>query len=450
MELTAESEIAWRPLLATILAVAALLVLILRFRIPAFAALIGVSLLAALAAGFAPADAYDTIVQGMGGTLGFIAVVIGLGALFGGLLEAGGGLPKLAGLMLPKSGKGGGGALGFIGLLAAIPVFFDVALIILAPLTVALARRSAQSVMRFGIPLLAGLAIAHAFIPPTPGPVAVAEILGADLGWVVLAGLATGVPALLLAGPGLADLLDRAGLLPAGRMRASADEPPAATMSGPEVIALILLPLVLILVGTIARMAGLGGIAGSVIVFVGHPFAALLIACGLAALAVARRGSELKNRVSGAIARALEPAGAVILVTGAGGAFKQVLVDTGAGAQLAQLALALGLAPIVGGYVLAVLVRVAQGSATVAMITAAGLTAPLLDGVAMSEIDKACLVIAIAAGASALSHVNDSGFWLVSRIFGLSEAETLRSWTLLTLVLSVTGFSSALAIAAIV
>lgn len=435
-----------RPLIVTGLAIPVLLVLVLRLRVPAFAALIGVALAAALAAGMPADDAYATITSGMGGTLGFIAVIVGLGALFGALLEAGGGLPNLANAVIGRSGvRGSQTAIGVVGLIVAIPVFFDVALIILAPVALALARRAGKPVMAYGLPLLAGLAIAHAFIPPTPGPVAVAEIIQADLAWVILAGLVTGVPALILAGPMFATVLERIGQMPTGLDLLKPEETgPGPTMPAGQVLWLILLPLILILGRAVVGVTDASGWVVDGLNLIGHPFGALLLACALTAFFAVRAGPTSRDRINLAIARALEPAGAVILVTGAGGAFKQVLVDTGAGAQLAQLALTLGLTPLLAGYFLALLVRVAQGSATVAMITAAGMTAPLMSGLDMSGLERAFVVVAIAAGASALSHVNDSGFWLVSRVFRLTEAETLRSWTIATLALSLTGLAVSL------
>ncbi|WP_412546775.1 gluconate:H+ symporter [Maricaulis sp. MIT060901] len=447
-ELGLENWQDYRPLLATLAAIPLLLWLVLKWKIPAFTALIGVSLIAALAAGMSSEAAYATITAGMGGTLGFIAVIVGLGSLFGALLEAGGGLPRLARLLLgERRGFGGQLMTGMIGLVVAIPVFFDVALIVLAPVVVALARRAGRPVLAFGLPLLAGLAIAHAFIPPTPGPVAVADILGADLAWVIQAGLAAGIPALLVAGPVFANALERFGQMPEARLGHDgvSDEIENA-VSGRIVLLLILLPLVLILTQAVLALTGVGGAASDVFALVGHPFAALLIGCAIAGLVVANKPQPIRDRVSRGIAEAFAPAGAVILVTGAGGAFKQVLVDTGAGAQLAGLVLAFGMTPILLGYALALIVRVAQGSATVAMITAAGMTAPLLIGQDLGGFDVALIVIAIAAGASALSHVNDSGFWLVSRIFGLSEAATLKTWTVSSTLLSITGLFACLAL----
>jgi Gnt-I system low-affinity gluconate transporter len=441
----------YRPLLATLVAIAALLALILRARMPAFAALILVSALAALAAGMAPADAFDTLTRGMGGTLGFVAVVIGLGALFGVILERSGGLESLAQRLLAGRQAGSGRWLmGGLGLLASIPVFFDVALIILAPLVFAFARQTGRPALAFGLPLLCGLAVAHSFIPPTPGPIAVAEILGADLGLVILFGLLAGLPALALAGPLFAGWLDRAGYLPVGAVSGETARPTKRPAKAGLTAALISLPLLLILAGTLAARFDLPPALGYSLAVIGHPFMALLLACGLTWLAFRPTSDEQRRHFSDGIARALEPTGAVILVTGAGGAFKQVLVDTGAGAQLAEGTMALGLVPLVAGFVLALLVRVAQGSATVAMITAAGLTAPLADAAGLGPAHLALCVIAIAAGATALSHVNDSGFWLVSRIFGLDVRQTLASWTIATLIIGLAGFAGALILSMLV
>jgi len=368
-----------RAIITTIIAVALLLGLVLRLRMHAFPALLVVSLFAALAGGMAPETALQTVTQGMGGTLGFIAIVIGLGAMFGVFLEAGGGVQALSEWIIDKTGLSKGPwTMGIIGLIVAIPVFFDVALIILAPIVFSLAKKARRAPLVFGLPLLAGLATAHAFVPPTPGPIAVAELLGADLGWVILFGLIAGAAAMIIAGPLYTQFAEKRGWLEAER------EPPLQTAE------------------TVTA------------------------------------------------SKALEPTGAVILITGAGGAFKQVLIETGAGKALAEASVSAGLTPIVAGFVLALLVRVAQGSATVAMITAAGLTAPIVTLAALSAPQTALVVIAIAAGASACSHVNDSGFWLVNRYFGQSEAQTLKTWTVCATLVGFVGFAIAFVLSLIV
>ena len=441
-----------QPLIATAGGVLALVVLVVWTRMNAFAALILVSIFSAIAAGMGPEQAMDTIVSGMGGTLGFIAVVIGLGALFGAILESSGGVTALANQMLhgrgPAAGRWG---MGMLGLIAAIPVFLDVALIVLAPLVFAMAARVSKPAMTFALPLLAGLAVGHALIPPTPGPIAVAEILETDLGWMIGFGLLVGAVTMPIAGPIYAGWLDRKGWMPVGTAHHAAgeEEPAAPVIHGTAAAVLILLPLVLILAGTLAVNLIPADAEGSArwvrqgLYLAGHPFVALLAACGLAMLFFRGAGDAQRHRLRTGISRALEPTGAVILVTGAGGAFKQVLVDTGAGTQLANAALAFGMTPLIAAYVLAVLIRVAQGSATVAMITAAGLVAPIATAADLSAPERALVAIAVACGATALSHVNDSGFWLVNRIFGLSERETFRTWTVTATLVSVVGFACA-------
>ncbi len=440
MELITE----YRAVIATLAGIIALLALILRARMNAFAALLLVSIFSALAAGMSPDGAFGTIRNGMGGTLGFIAPIIGLGALFGAILESSGGLRALA----ASVGRMASAArqrwvMGGLGIVAATPVFFDVALIVLMPLVSALSKRTGLVALTFGLPLCAGLAVGHAFIPPTPGPIAIAELIGADLGWVILFGAITGLISVAVAGPIWTGVLAQRGQLPAGSIAEAvrSDTAEAETQPGlaGKALLLILLPLILILTGTLASYLLPAGLLKDTLAVIGHPFSALLIASGAVMMVLPQRDEAGRSKLRSALEKAFEPTGIVILVTGAGGAFKQVLVDTGAGEQLAQMTLSLGLTPILAGYVLAFLIRLAQGSATVAMITAAGLAAPIVIAAGLSEPQLGIMTIAIAAGATGLSHVNDSGFWLVGKLFGINEQETLRTWTVSTGLISVTG-----------
>lgn len=441
-----------RPVLAAAFGVLALLALILRVRMNAFVALILVSILSAIAAGLAPQQAIDAVIVGMGSTLGFIAVVIGLGALFGVLLEATGGVSALADAMVRGAPAGGGRTrMAVLGLLIATPVFLDVALIILAPLVFALGRRTGRPALAFGLPLLAGLAAGHVFIPPTPGPLAVAQLLSVDMGLMILFGAGVGAVSMLVAGPVYSAFLERRGRLP----DKEPDSAPVDATKGvaPPVgaawktAAIIIAPLVLILIGTLAtNLLAEGAPARGALILIGHPFSALILGCGAAYVFLRGRSEAADARLRAGIARAFDPAGAIILVTGAGGAFKQVLIESGVGDQLANAADGLGLAPLVAGFVLAVLVRVAQGSATVAMITAAGLVAPITTAAGVDGADLALVAVAVAAGSIVLSHVNDSGFWLVSRLFKLTEKETLLTWTMTSTWVGVVGFVLAFAL----
>jgi len=432
--------VAWRPLLATALGVAGLLFLILARQVNAFAALLVAALATGLAAGLAPDAVLESVQNGFAGVLGFIAVIVGLGALLGVYLEASGGAAALARSIVGNRKPGPAGvAMGFVGLVIAIPVFFDVGLILLFPLIRALARKASKAAMYFGLPLLAGLATAHAFIPPTPGPVAVAEILGVEIGLVIVCGLLAGIPAMLIAGPFYARFADDRGWL--GGSSDFVAEPLAERLDSGLAMrasAAIAVPIALIVVAAVSAQLGWDNRA---IAFVGHPFVALLVGCGFAAWVLRPEDDESHARLKDGLGRALEPTAVILLVTGAGGAFKQVLVDTGAGAMMAEGFLAFGVGPIIAGFLLAGLVRVAQGSATVAMLTAAGLSAPLAVAAGLEGWDLARMVIAIAAGASIVSHVNDSGFWLVSRYFGLSAGETLRTWTIASTLVGVVGFT---------
>ena len=435
----------YQPVLATLAGIVALLALILRAKLNAFAALLLVAIGTAVAAGLAPDVAFSTVTKGMGGTLGFIAPIIGLGALFGAILETLGGVAALS----KGVGKIGGAKtqtwlMGGLGMLAATPVFFDVGLLILMPFVAGLAAMNGRGALYFGLPLCAGLAVGHAFVPPTPGPIAIAELIGADLGWVILFGAVTGVCAMAVAGPLWVQLLSRWKSLPKGEAVLAhlneSDNPSGAKANLPLAIFLIAAPLVLILCGTLARSLLSDGVVKDAVALVGHPFSALLIGSGLAYVLL-KPSTLAPGVLNKAIVKAFEPTGIVILVTGAGGAFKQVLVDTGAGAQLAQGILGFGVTPLLTGFLLAQLLRLAQGSATVAMITAGGLMAPVVAVADPSQPQLGLITIAIAAGATGFSHVNDSGFWLVSRLFSLSESETWRTWTMSTGLIAITGLS---------
>lgn len=433
----------WRPLIATLIGVAGLLAMILIRRVNAFAALVVAALATGLLAGLEPQAVIQSVQDGFAGVLGFIAVIVGLGALLGTYLEASGGAAALARSIIGTRPAGPAGiAMGLVGLVIAIPVFFDVGLILLFPLVQALAARAGKPALYFGLPLLAGLATAHAFIPPTPGPVAVSDILGAELGLVIVCGLLAGIPSMLIAGSLYASFADRRGWLPVRAFDpAYAEEPPASSGLAVKAALAILVPIALIVAAAVSEQLGA---SNSLLAFVGHPFVALLIGCGLAACVLRPGTDEERAKLKDGLTRALEPTAVILLVTGAGGAFKQVLVDTGAGEMMAKGFLDAGLGPIVAGFVLAALVRVAQGSATVAMLTAAGLCAPIAAAAGLDGWDLARMVIAIAAGASIVSHVNDSGFWLVSRYFGLSAGETLRTWTVTSTLVGVVGFVAVL------
>lgn len=443
------------PIVAVIVAVLFLLGLILWLRFQAFVALLVGALFFALIVGMPMGEITDTVVQGMGSSLGLVSILIGLGAIFGILLEHSGGAQVLARRMISAFGeKRAPWALVVAGFLISIPVFLDVALVILAPLLLALARTQGKPMLAFGLPLLAGMAVTHAFVPPTPGPIIVAEAIGADLGWVILFGAIVGLPAAIISGPMWAKwIVPRMNLaIPEPRNEEESDEF-ASSVSFRLVLALIGLPIVLIVssavVNTVRGKAD-PTIAHQWLSFLGHPIVALLIATLLAMWLLGTRRGVTREELMELGTKALGPAGVIILVTGAGGVFKQVLVDSGAGETLAREMSNLAIGPITLAWLLATVVRVTQGSATVSMIAASALMAPILEPIALSQAHLALVVVAIAAGATTLSHVNDSGFWLISRYLHITEKETLRSWSVATVIISLIGWLGALALSAVV
>lgn len=435
-------------LLAVLAGIVILLVLILQFKIQAFISLLISSIVVGVLSGMPPLIIIQTMQEGMGSTLGFVAVVVGLGAMFGTILEHSGGAESLATFLLAKFGeKRSSWALMLTGFIVAIPVFFDVAFIILVPMIYALQRKTGKSLLLYGIPLLAGLAITHSFIPPTPGPVAVADIIKADLGWVIFFGFLAGIPTAIICGPLFAKYIAKKIHVDAPTLQIDADESKAFP-SVSIIISIIAIPIVLIVLNTLLNSPLIGEeiIPKNILEWlgmIGHPFSALIIANIIAWYTLGLHRGFTKGKLLNITTQSMGPAGIIILLTGAGGVFKQMLVNTGTGEMLANYFADKGGSILLFAFIAAVLIRILQGSATVAMITAAGLTAPLL-AESISEPQKALLVIAIASGATIMSHVNDSGFWLVSKYLGLSEKQTFKSWTAMTTLLAIIGFISAL------
>ncbi|MDQ0208274.1 GntP family permease [Alkalicoccobacillus murimartini] len=432
-------------IIITILGIAVLLYLIMHSKMQAFLALLIASMFIGLFTGMEPTYLLETIEEGMGGALGFIAIVVGLGAMFGEILRSSGGAERLAFTLVDKFGENRAQwALGLTGFIIAIPVFLDVALVILIPIVYSLALRTGKSLLYYAIPLLAGLAVAHSFIPPTPGPIAVASILNVDLGWMMLFGVIAGIPAMIVAGPIFGRYIgNKIHIKVPSHVIEAANNEPDEKKELPSfglISFIILSPLVLILLNTISGLWLEEGNLLSFLTFIGHPFVALIIATLLAMFFLGKRRGASKEDLQTMTTKALEPAGIVILITGAGGVFKEVLIESGVGDAMGELMASSGFPLVLLAFLISTFVRVAQGSATVAMITAAGLISPILDMVDLSQPSLALIAISIACGATVLSHVNDSGFWLVNRFLEMSEKDTLKSWTVMETIIGLVGF----------
>lgn len=439
-------------LLITLAAILLLLYLVMRLKIHAFISLLIVSTFVGIGSGMSFQEVLVSIQEGMGGILGFIAIIVGLGSIIGKLLEISGGAEAMARNIVHLFGtERTSWGLTLTGFIISIPVFLDVGFIILVPIVYALARKSKKSTLFYAIPLLAGLAVTHAFIPPTPGPTAVAEIIDVSLGWVIIFGFAAGIPAAILGGPVFGKYIgSKIDVAPPDFSETSELPPPEQKSDLLIILVVILLPLFLIVNATMFDVLQSKQVVSdesswiNFIQFVGHPFIALIIATLVAAYFLGYKKGFSGKEVLTFSDKALAPAGLIILVTGAGGVFKEILIDSGVGEALAETILNYNVAPIVLAYILAVVIRVTQGSATVAMITSAGMVAPIIGEFGLSSPEKALIVIAIAAGSSILSHVNDSGFWLVNKYLGLTENQTLRSWTVMETIVSISGFAMAL------
>ena len=430
-------------LLGIVLGIVLLLFLILRMKLSAFLALLIASIFVGLYAGLSPTAMMNTVQNGMGGVLGFVATVVGLGALFGAVLEHSGGAKSIASFLIRSMGVSKAPtAMVIAGFIIAVPVFFDVAFIILVPMIYSLQRTTKRSLLFFALPLLVGLATTHVFIPPTPGPIAVAEIIGVELGYVIMIGALVGIPTALITALLFVRWLIKGDHLEAPEIDLDDDE----ESNMPNVwltFGLIGIPIILILFSSFVK-GGLLSFSTAIdnyILLIGHPFSALIIANLLAWYVLGIRRGFTKQQLLDISGKSFAPAGTIILLTGAGGVFKQVLVDTGGGEMIARSLAEVGFPILLFAFLAAALVRVIQGSATVAMITGAGLVAPLITVDAFSQMELACLVIAIASGSTTASHVNDSGFWLISQYLGIDTKQTFKYWTTTTTVLSLVGFA---------
>jgi len=428
-------------LVLTIAAIALLLFLILVVKLHAFLAMLIASMGLGLGAGMAPSAVLKSIQSGFGDALGFIAVVVGLGAMIGRYIEDSGGGRSLAEWLLQKFGRDRATLALFVAAyLVGLPLFFEVGFIILAPLVWSLAKESKRSLLVYGMPMTAALSATHSLVPPHPAPAAAAQLLGADLGRVILYGIVVSIPMAVAGGIFYGRWIAERVFVPPPPMADRADPeankqaaPPHAAM----VAVILVFPVVLIFGASLATAADLPGKVWAG--FFGHPFTALLMATFAAMLAFgARRGLD-RSQIAKLAADSCAPIGTLLLMMGAGGAFKQVIIDSGAGLYAGKALAASNISPLVVAFLVATVMRVAQGSATVAIITAAGIMAPLVKHVTGYRPEM--IVLAVCCGGSMISHVNDAGFWIVNEYFGMAVPQTLKSWTVMKLVCSMVGFA---------
>jgi GntP family gluconate:H+ symporter len=459
--------------------IALLLVLVIKVRLAPFVSLLLVSAGVALAAGLPLTEIVPDMEAGMGKVLAHVAPIVGLGAMLGKMLELSGGAQQIADRLLRLFGEHRAPlALGVTGLIFGIPVFFDVGVIVLAPVVYAAAMRGRKSMLYYAMPLAGGLAIVHGLLPPHPGPVAAAGLLGADMGLIIALGIVCAIPAWFLGGflygrwisdrifvpvpeyveEGFQDEY-AAGHSPVGepagptggtdrQVTLSRVEAAAPAVGLGTTLGIILLPIVLILLDTFSSILidDESNPVRQLFSFIGAPLIALVIAVLVSFYVLGVRRGWSREHLATVAENALKPVGMILLVVGAGGVFGSVLVASGVGKVLSDSLTSSGLPLIVLAFVIALALRIAQGSATVAIVATSGIIAGLVASADLSQPDLALICIVIGAGATATSHINDAGYWLVSRFFGISEKDTLKSWTVLETIMGFTAFGTAAAL----
>jgi GntP family gluconate:H+ symporter len=430
------------------LSIVALLLLIIKLRVHAFIALVLVSFATAIITGIPSEKVVPTLISGFGGTLASVALLVGLGAMIGKLLEVSGGAQVLADKLIGKFGpKKAPFALGVASMIFGFPIFFDAGLIVMMPIILSVAKRFGGSLLIYALPAAGAFAVMHAFVPPHPGPVAAAGFLGADIGLLLLVGLIVAMPAWYVGSYLFGVYAGKKFVIPLSKLlyNTESEPKPSKLPKFATVMSLLLLPMLLIFLDTgLYTLTAAGIIDGSnplisTLRMIGKAPIALLITLVVCLFVFAKDYGmkELERLCS----ESLAPICGVILITGAGGMYGGVLRSSGIGDALAELLTDTGMPVIVAAFVISTCLRVAQGSATVALTTTAALISPMVAAtVGLSAFDLCFIVIAIASGSTVLSHFNDSGFWLVSRLLGMDEKTTLRTWTVMETILGCIAF----------
>jgi len=419
-------------LLYALTAVVALIALISVVKVHPFLALILVSLGMGLAAGMSPLDAVKAFQDGVGNVLGFVAIVVGLGTMLGKMMAESGAATRIAITLIARFGERRvHWAIMLVAFIVGIPVFFQVGFVLLIPLVFTVAKRAGVSLLQVGIPLVAGLSVVHGMLPPHPAAMLAVGAYKADVGRTILYGLVVGLPTAALAGPIFGSWIARRVALPPDNPMAAQLEGSVETKMPGFGISLVtvLLPVILMLLASATD--------SPVLDFVGQPVVSLLIALLFSFWSLTRARGLTRERILKLCNECLAPTATILLVIAAGGGFNQVLVQSGVGTAIAGVARGGYASPLLLAWTIAALIRVATGSATVAMTTAAGIVAPVAAAVPGTSAEL--LVLATGAGSLVLSHVNDAGFWLIKEFFNMSVPQTLKTWTLAETIIGVAG-----------
>src|SRR4051812_5581560 len=434
----------WQLITATLVGIAVLVLLITVVKLNPFLALIIGGLTVGAVAGENLTDVITSFTTGLGTTAAGVGTLIALGAIFAKLMADSGGADQVVDTIVGRaSGRALPWAMAAVGAIIGLPMFFEIGLVLLMPVIYLVARRAQVSLITVGIPALAGLSAMHGFVPPHPGPVTAIGLLHANLGVTLGLGLLVAIPTVIVAGPLYGSIAGRWGGVDApDTLKLGADRVPVEKERRPSfgvTLATILLPVVLMLGKALADIIidDPENELQKALDVIGNPFIALLIAVLVAMVTFGIRVGMNRNQLADTVSASLPPIAGILLIVAAGGGFKQVLVDSGIGTLLANWAQDANISVLLLGWAIAVLIRLATGSATIATITASSLMVDLVSGMGTSEVSL--LVLAIGAGSLFFSHVNDAGFWLVNQYFGLTVGQTIKTWSMMETVLSVTG-----------
>ncbi|MEN5208831.1 gluconate:H+ symporter [Stenotrophomonas terrae] len=435
------------------LSILALIVLIARFRLNPFISVTLVSIGLALLAGMPAPEILPAYEQGVGKILGHIALIVALGTMLGKMMAESGGAERIARTLIARFGsKNVHWAMMLIAFCVGLPIFFEVGFVLLIPIVLNVARRTGVPLLLVGLPMVAGLSVVHGLVPPHPAAMLAVNAYGADVGRTVFYSLLVGLPTAALAGPVFAKFIAprvklpahnpmEAALLDEGHQRIPDEQLPSFGIT----LATLMLPVVLMLLGGWAdQIAAPGSTLNHGLRFIGHSVVALLLATLMSFITLGMMRGFSREQILKFTQECLAPTAAITLLVGAGGGLNGILLHTGVAAEITALSQRLQLSPLLMGWTMAALMRIATGSATVAMITASGIVAPI--AAAMGYAHPELLVLATGAGSVVLSHVNDGGFWLVKEYFNMTVTQTFQTWTVLETLISVIALSLVMAL----
>ena len=429
-----------RLIAAAVVGIAVLLILIIRFKLHPIISMMLSAVIIGVGAGMPLSMISETVEKGVGKTLQGLALLVGLGSMFGGILEASGGAQKIAETLIDKFGqKKAGWALGITGLVIGTTVFFEAGVVVLIPLVFSVVRTTKKSTLYYAIPLLAGLASGYAFVPPSAGSVLTANALDVNLGMMIMVGVPTAIISMLIAGIIWGGFIGNkifAALPEDGNENVHSEKelPPFGL-----VLSVVLIPLVLILLGTISKYVAIPQSVADILGFIGKPFFALTIATLAAMYFLGIRRGFTGAQIKAIFDKSLKPTGMILLVIASGGVIRWMLQDSGLGNIIGPILESSSMPLILVAFLIALLVRASVGSSIVAMTMASGIMASMPAVMETSMLYRAAMCCAICGGATALSHVNDAGFWLVGTFLHIDEKTTLKSWTVMETLIGVSA-----------